>query len=245
MSARWQQVVLALSVAALVAAIVYWMGHEPVPRPRSSTPPGDAGVVAIRDAASRDAPSDGPVVLRARATIAASWIDFTVRGDSEDARALCEALVAEELRRVIADVKPILAHPCRPEELPPIPHDGTWLIDTRTVDAGDLVVPAAPTGATATIERISMFTTAAGCEQMRQRLAKLNAASATSAATMAIDFLVKELDQAKRARDRDCKPGAATERECSPGRTKVELIERTLVRQRAKAPPPSAPSVCR
>ncbi|MEO8702749.1 MAG: hypothetical protein ABI867_22080 [Kofleriaceae bacterium] len=234
MTALWQKAILAASLAAVVAAVVYATQYDSSPPRRSPSPPpvpGDAGVVA---------PDAAPGELRARVTVGGSWIDLTVHGAPEAARTLCEALVADELRRGVADVKPVVARPCAAQELPAAPGPaGVWLIDTHSFDGDLLLGVARVPGASVTIERVSSFPTTARCEEIRKRLA----AGAGSDQTAA-NALAKELEQAKRTRDRDCQAGSATHSSCDKSKTLVEILERASARQSTAAPPASTGPIC-
>jgi hypothetical protein len=252
-----------LAVVALVGALIYAVGHES-PKPptyaTSAVPVGDAGSTtadAVADDAAptstSDAAAEPAATLYARTTIGDSWIDITAHGDLEVARRLCKAIVADEIRRGVADLKPAIARDCDLKELPAIAKKaGVLLIDTRNVTADDFLALDTPAAnSTATIERISRFTSADACEKMRQRLVDKRKVDA-AVPSPATKVLTDELDQARRDRDRDCRPvrGAPSPDPelCSRSKAKVDILERTLSRARVdsrKTAAPSTPPVCR
>ena len=215
--------------------------------------------------AARATPPSGPL---ARVTVGPDhWVDISTTGPDTGAQAMCELLVADELRVATPTVKAVLARACLREPLPPAPlvtPFGRVLVETRHVEDADLVMasalaqepPPSFDGVTGLVVARSRFPDAAACERVLASLAQARRQADADSAAAVRDFIAKELAEATRQREEAC--GRVVQRPCSTetGNTR-EICELTamhdaracndariryeIVRQHVDAPPPARP----
>ncbi len=136
------------------------------------------------------------VLARLAITGTHSSIDVEAAGTGPEAIALCEALVARELRRTIADLTVTVVRPCLATALPARPGGGgIHLLSPEPITTAHLAVLMGerPISGTGLVTRVARMPNEAACRRQQDAAVAASTRNEAEAAAQARRFLVEQL----------------------------------------------------